>query len=372
MAITGNIGEWSEIYTLLKALGNKKLFSGNEDIEKIEDLFYPIIKVLRTEANGNFEYIIDKNLVLINADGKKLLSLPVIEFSQKATETLQAIKEHIQKNKEKKKRKEKPDSTFSIPEIEKFMNEIHCSSLKASSNAKTDITIVIHDHRTNSTPELGFSIKSQLGGASTLFNAGKTTNIRFKVNNITDTEVALINNISTIKKVVDRVNKIEELGGVLSFDKLSNSILTNNLVLIDSLLPNIVAEMVYKYFSTKNSKVSDIVEAIEIENPLGFDKTNAHLFYTYKVKKLLTDAALGMVPSKVWTGQYDATGGYLLVKDDGELLCYHLYNRNEFEQYLFANTKLDTASCSRYGFGSIYKEDGQTYFNLNLQIRFIK
>jgi len=31
------------------------------------------------------------------------------------------------------------------------------------------------------TPTLGFSIKSQLGGNSTLFNAGKTTNLTFSI-----------------------------------------------------------------------------------------------------------------------------------------------------------------------------------------------
>ncbi|MFZ3272683.1 MAG: HpaII family restriction endonuclease, partial [Lutibacter sp.] len=71
-------------------------------------------------------------------------------------------------------------------------------------------------------------------------------------------------------------------------------------------------------------------------------------------------------------GIYDATGGYLIVKENGEVLCYHIYNRNEFEDYLLNNTKLDTASSSRHGFGEIYKNNGELYFNLNLQIRFIK
>jgi hypothetical protein len=31
MALTGNKGEWSEIYVLLKLLGDKKVFSGSED-----------------------------------------------------------------------------------------------------------------------------------------------------------------------------------------------------------------------------------------------------------------------------------------------------------------------------------------------------
>jgi hypothetical protein len=79
-----------------------------------------------------------------------------------------------------------------------------------------------------------------------------------------------------------------------------------------------------------------------------------------------------MMPSKVWSGEYDATGGYLIVKEDGEVLCYHIYNKNEFENYLINNTKLDTASSSRHGFGVVYKENEALFFKLNLQIRFIK
>lgn len=97
-----------------------------------------------------------------------------------------------------------------------------------------------------------------------------------------------------------------------------------------------------------------------------------HLFYTYKVKRFLTDIALGMMPSKVWTGEYDATGGYLVIKESGDILCYHIHQRNEFENYLFENTKLETASSSRHGFGKIYEKDGDVFFNLNLQIRFVR
>jgi len=84
----------------------------------------------------------------------------------------------------------------------------------------------------------------------------------------------------------------------------------------------------------------------------------------------LTDIALGMTPSKVWSGIYDATGGYLIVKENGDVLCYHIYNRNHFEDYLFNNTKLETASSTRHEFGNLYEKNGQFYFKLNLQIRF--
>lgn len=128
----------------------------------------------------------------------------------------------------------------------------------------------------------------------------------------------------------------------------------------------------FDFYSSEYSHLIDLVNLITKKNPVNFDTENEHRFYEYKIKRFLTDVALGMMPSKVWTGKYDATGGYLIVKDNGEVLCYHIYNLNQFEDYLLNNTKFDTASSSRHGFGIIYRDNGQLYFKLNLQIRFTK
>lgn len=129
--------------------------------------------------------------------------------------------------------------------------------------------------------------------------------------------------------------------------------------------------MLVLFYSSKLSKIKELVEQIHTLNPLSFNTEFSHPFYEYKIKRFLTDVALGMMPSNVWTGQLDTTGGYLVVKADGEVLCYHIYNRNEFEDYLFSNTKLETASSGRHKFGTIYEENNELYFKLNLQIRFI-
>ena len=71
--------------------------------------------------------------------------------------------------------------------------------------------------------------------------------------------------------------------------------------------------------------------------------------------------------------RYDANGGYLVVKKDGDIVCYHFYNRNDVEDYLYHNTRFERASRSRYHFGSLYRgNDGEVYIKLNLQIRFTK
>ena len=358
--ITGNRGEWSEIYALFKLLGDKQLFLGDKDIKKLQGLVYPIIKILRSENTGDFEYSIQDEIILIS-DNEQVLKIPINVFKDKALFLLNAIKEN--KNR-----------TFSVPEIESFMQSINCISLKANSSTKTDITIVVHDQRTNQQPTLRFSIKSQLGSPSTLLNAGKTTNFIFKIKgtNFSDTEIKQINSISTKRKIMDRIVQIHSKRGKLEFVKTQKQIFSNNLVLIDSLLPEILSQIVLDFYSSEFSHLLDLVKLTTEKNPLNFDIENEHKFYNYKIKRFLTDVALGMMPSKVWSGKYDATGGYLIVKEDGDILCYHIYNRNEFEDYLLNNTKLETASSSRHGFGEIYKENNQFYFNLNLQIRFTK
>ena len=342
---------------MFKLLGDKELHPGNSEIQKLENLVYPILKILRTEVNGNFEYSIEDDIVVISGN-EEIFRIPISEFQERA----KYLSSEIKRN----------SGTFSVPEIEEFMQSINCLSLKAGSSAKTDITIVVHDQRTGLQPSLGFSIKSQLGNPSTLLNAGETTNFIFKIvgANINQQEIEKINNISSRSKIKDRILEIKNKGGKFEFVKTQRTIFSNNLILIDSLLPQILANVVLNFYSTSHSNIEDLVKLTEEKNPLKFDTTDKHLFYSYKIKRFLTDIALGMMPSKVWTGEYDATGGYLIVKSDGEILCYHIYNKNEFENYLLANTKLDTASSSRHGFGEIYEENGEIYFKLNLQIRF--
>ena len=103
--ITGNKSEWSEIYTLFKLLGDKELQSGNEDFEKIENLVYPILKILRSETNGDFQYSIEDDIVLISGSDEVLIKqkiMPKIDINSitwvgegKKTVDVQGIKERF-------------------------------------------------------------------------------------------------------------------------------------------------------------------------------------------------------------------------------------------------------------------------------------
>ena len=359
MAKTANKGEWSETYVLFKLLGEKKVFAGDGDLNKIENLFYPILKILREEQNARYEYSLEDNIVVVSEDGTELLRKSVSEFLTMANKLLGIIR--------------RSKGAFVAPEIELFMSEIHCSKVKAKSTEKIDITIVIHDLRTGMTPTLGFSIKSQLGGDSTLFNAGKTTNFTYEItgHKFSYDEISAINSIETRQKFIDRVLGIQNLGGGFVFSEMDDPICRNNFVMIDSCLPSIMAEILLEGNQGGSKEMKNLTEIIAERNPMGYDQKHNQKYYEHKVKNFLVASALGMVPHTPWNGKYDANGGYLVVKDNGDVLCYHFYDRNLFEDYLYCNTRLESPSSTKYGFAKLYYgEDGKLYFKLNLQVRF--
>lgn len=355
----GNKGEWSEIYALFKVLSDGVLYFGDTELNRIKNAFYPVLRVIRNEAGQEYQYSIDDHLVLITSDGVKK-SIPVDDFKKQSLILLNQIK---QANGGK--------GSFSIEEIESFMASINCFTLKAKSSVKTDIEIVVHDQRTNQSPKLGFSIKSQLGSPSSLLNAGKTTNFIFEIN-LDSLDHDMMVEINENKKIQDRLKRLSDKGAIFKFVSVEHPVFRNNLLLIDSALPKILSHLLFLFYSSKTTRVSDLTDQLKQLNPMSFELEHGHEYYEYKMKRFLTDIALGMMPSKVWTGEYDATGGYLIVKKTGDVVCYHLYNKNDFERYLLANTKLETPSTKRHAFGGIYEDNNRYFIKLNLQIRFTK
>ena len=378
MAISGNKGEWSEIYTLFKLLGDGKVYAGDADMNKL-NLYYPILNVIREESK-KYEYKPDvkQNIVVIDEDGNEYARVSMNDFLQEATTLLTKIKNGNKNDKDKNKDKNEKDKNatkgaFEIPETEAFMNKIGCTKLKAPSTNKTDIHIVIHDLRTNMTPKLGFSIKSQLGSASTLLNADRATNITYKITGtkLNDSDIEELNNI---EEHTQRMNAIFDKGCSLEYSDIEHTVFKNNLLFMDCCMPQFIANCLLVYnLPDSISYIKDCVAKVAIQNPLKFEGSNVEVFYEHKMKVLLLDSALGMTPAKVWTGRYDANGGYLVVRKDGEIVCYHFYNRNDVEDYLYNNTRFERASRNRYKYGTIYKDaDGNNYIKLNLQIRFKK
>lgn len=111
--------------------------------------------------------------------------------------------------------KQSEETTFEISEAQEVMDILLCKSIKADNNTKADIEAEIDDRIANHAAKLGFSVKSIVGGASTLPNAGKTTNFIFKINGLDNKHIEKINAINSKSKVQDRIKAIIDNGGSL-------------------------------------------------------------------------------------------------------------------------------------------------------------
>lgn len=356
--ITGNKGEWSEAYVLLRLLAQGKMYAADENLEQIDDMYFPILKILREEiANRKYEYAVNSQdrKIDIYYNGQLVQSHSQEQFSTEADYLYDKIVEG-------------GNRAFAIEQTEAFLRDIGCERLAAPSSDKTDISMQIYDINTGYSPVCGFSIKSEIGNAPSLINATGATNFIYEVEGLSDEQIASINAIDTRTKIKDRMERIFGEASSVRFVKVSSEVFSNNLMLIDSRLHEIVAAALVCHYKDGYTTCRDVVNALEASNVLNFPVSG---FYTYKFKELLCCAALGMTPATAWDGHDEANGGYIVVTSRGNVLAYHIYNRDFFKEYLMNNTKYERASTSRHGYASLYKENGKTYIKLNLQIRFI-
>ena len=353
--IKGNRGEWSEKYTFLQLLSTGRIYAADEQLNRIENMFFPIIKILREETRGQSVEYYPGEIVRIYLNDSLVSELPSTILAKEAARVYQAIIDHGHAS-----------PSFSIQDTEMFMKSIFLSKLKAPSTDKADISMQTRDIHTGFERIVGFSIKSELGHPPTLLNAGRTTNFIYRVDGLHASKIASINAIETTHKIRDRVDAIMTEGGKLVFSKLENDVFAENLMMIDSQMAVVVAEMLLAFYSGTMKTCHDLLSHITKTDPIS----RSPQFYSYKLKELLCAVALGMKPASPWNGMDEASGGYIVVKSDGEVLAFHIYNRDSFKEYLLHNTRLESASTSRHGYATLYEEEKQIFIKLNLQIRF--
>lgn len=355
---SGNRGEWSEIYTFIKLLNDGRIYAADENLECMgSTMYFPIIKIRREENKGEqFDYLTGEKIRIYHND-VFIKEIERAKLSQQSkflyNEMFTPIKGNL--------KLENMDS------FKTFLNDIFIAKIKAGSNQKADIIMEIIDINTGYRPLAGFSIKSQIGAPSTLMNASGATNLIFRIDDITDEIMIDINSINSFEKIIDRFTKLYEISAKVEFVDTKNQMFKDNLEMIDSKMPEILAHaMVYRYRDNIKS-IKTIVELLVQNNPMNYHNPE---MYRYKLKKLLCASALGMLPATQWNGIDEANGGYIIVKADGNILAYYIHNRNAFEDYLLRSTYLETGSTTKHNFASIYKENDEYYINMNVQIRF--
>lgn len=356
MELKGNKGEWSELYAFFKLLADGRLYCADGHLNRYDDKYYPILEIFRSDSVDRNSYKIQaaKNSILI-AGNTINVEIPQERFRSEAIALYNRMKSM------------KTDADFSY--LESFLNEIDVHSIKAKSSDKADIRIVIHNLNTGSRPELGYSVKSEVGANPTLINTNKDgTNFLYVVENVSDEQMKAFNELKFFK---DKFDYLESIGAKVKFCRTVNKIFHNNLILLDLGIERIVAEALLVKYSGKERNICDVVEKVAERDPLGILNDTNQPMYEYKVKQFLLAFALGLTSSTPWYGKFQANGGYIVVKEDGDVVCFHFFDRNDLEDYLYYNTFFETPSTSRHEYGSIFKgEDSKYYLKLNIQVRF--
>ena len=380
--MTGNKGEWSEVYALIKLLADGKLYQSDYNLNKDFNNVYEIVKAFKSEGDYLLEFSIENNIQVIKIKNKE--SSNIVTFTKEYLHTL--TKEALEELLKSKGR------SFVINSLLSFIKKTEIQSIKASSKSKADILLRIYDHRLAKESNLGFSIKSLLGGKSTLFNTGKGNNFIFETTGIPEENLESLNK-RTYKsegssKPSYRINELNKLGIDFKFSSIQSSQLWRNLKMIDGDLPEILALALLYRYKFKQNTVLGVSKLLEENDPLNFyenEEQKVHKFYEYKIKKFLVDSALGMTSEKIWCGEYESFGGVLIVKEDGDLVCFHIYDFNLFRTYLLNNTAFEQAATGedkfnpgnkdlkakkKFYYGWFYDEGDKVKIKLNLQIRF--
>lgn len=383
MTLSGNKGEWSEIYIFLKLLHDGKVYAADKDMNRLATVYLNILKILREETPGFLYEYKTGNPVTIDLNGANVgPDIPLTDI-----ENIKNILWNLFVT--------TPTGNISSPQIETFLNSIHVNKLKSPPSSTgnffggtEDIVLQVSDYRTSIISNVGFSCKSEFAHKATLFNASKdNTNFRFELLNMNDTIMNTVNNLFTqkLKKdgtiknniaVGDRMKELKRSGIEIKFDRQLLQNATRNVVLSGGMeMPEIIAYILKYYYWENNgesahSSFSEAIDYLVSNNPAKYEFSDIESIYRAKVGKLLYDMFTGMRLSKTWDGRSNVTGGYIVAKSDGDVLAYHTTLADEFKDFLVEKLGLETPSSSRHNAMQIYKENGKYFINFNLQVRF--
>ena len=368
-----NKGEWAEFYVMLKLLGEGKLYTADKTLKKKFDSYLDILKIIRQEYDTQvLEYIVDENAECVtvkpqNAD-TVLAYIPMPEFVKQANDLFNGIKSA---------------KGMSVPapnSVCEFAKVIYVGkpkapavkALKKQFGGKNDIFIEVRDGQTSIVSVMGFSIKSKFGQNPTLFNAGSSSQFLYKISGCDDTVMQEFNAISDGDGRGWRLCKkyITEHNLTLSYYKTQNPIYDENLYLVRESMSKIMAWCVKDRLidSTEDNKVKETVERMIAANPLSVP--NPAVYYEKAVKDFLMAGFTGMTAACKWDGKEQVNGGYIVVMDDGDVICYHSNDRETFRDYLYSNTYFEYVSAEKYNWSRIIKINGEYYLPLNISVRF--
>ena len=368
-----NKGEWAEFYVMMKLLGEVRLYTANKLLQKNYQSYLDVLKIIRQECETQvLEYIIDEanGVVIVKPQDSDtiLATMPVSDFNDYAKMLFDGIKDI------------KGSSVPAPDAVCDFAKVIYVSkpkapavkALKKQFGGKNDIFIEVRDGQTAIVSIMGFSIKSKFGQNPTLFNAGSSSQYLYKLTGCND---AMMDEFNAITENDGRgwskcKTYLADHGITMEFARTQNPIYNDNLFLVRESMAKIMAWCVKDRLidSPGHFEVMETVERMIAANPLGVP--GARIYYEKAIKDFLMAGFTGMTAGKEWDGKEQVNGGYIVVMDDGDVICYHSSDRESFRDYLYRNTHFEYVSADKYVWSRIIKIDGEYYLPLNLSVRF--
>ena len=374
-----NQGEWSEVYIFFKVIADRKLYTADADFNPIKDVYLDVISVIREEVKDEVYKYMTGDTVTILLNHEPVGRVPVSEFVKYKNILWKLLEENTQ-------------TTFSSDAVENFLNSIHIFNPKSPAHivskfcgGTVDIVVETKD-RSGVNRILGFSCKSDLRASSTLLNAsGDNTNFVSEVTGPMDDEkMQHFNGIfrETKRKgeicydiaTSDRMQYLHKIGcDIKFFDTVKPLAKTNLIKCGGKEMPEIVAGMLKKfYFENLSSQttVENCIEYLTDNDVADYGFEDLKDTYRGKVAHFLLCTFTGMRLGSPWNGRQDVNGGYIVVKNNGDVVAFHSTIADEFKDFLVAKMIMESPSHSRHKDMVIYKEGDRYFLKLALQLRF--
>jgi type II restriction enzyme len=354
--LSGNLGEWSELVALLQVLIDKEVL-GSSPIDGQTDFRFNVEYAGRTV--GNERVLVEHSSESTVRNALTGAELPLVD--------LVYARDQIRLRMDSYRRHHEPNEKLTVPAAEPFVSFMGMTSLTAKSSQKADLELGIRDSISDSTVDARFSVKSLVGSSPTLLNASGATNFAFRVVGLDQIDVAHIGQIMGLRSML---TEILALGGSLEFESMANETFASNLRYIDTRMPEFIARALVRHYCHGESGFEQISKCLAEEDRINSDCPLSEDQYRFKFASLLEAVALGMVPATAWHGEFEVSGGVLLVEKDFNVRVIRARTHDEFRSGLLASTRLDTASRSKHKFGTLDDHRGNPTIDLNLQIRF--
>jgi len=175
----------------------------------------------------------------------------------------------------------------------------------------------------------------------------------------------------------ERIRTLKSAGCALNFISPCTEIAKRNLILSGGKeLPEIVGEALKYFYWEGNATVGfapfgQAIDYVINSNPVNYSFDDVESIYKKKFSDLLYNMFTGMKLGRSWNGLSSVNGGYIVMKDDGDVLAYHSCIADEFKEFLLTRLGFEAPSTSRHEYMKIFKENGKYYIKFNLQVRFV-